>query len=102
MTKSDIDRFTAIERDWRRAVSDLQGAVDRAEEAAGLVESLFEVAESDPQTEYVRALEAAVHIAHEKMHGPVPLRTCMADPCRELARVAHVPQGVAPLSVSLC
>lgn len=102
MTKPDIDRFTAVERDWRRAVSDLQSAADRAEEASGLVEDLFAVVESDPQTEYVKALEAAVHIAHEKLHGPVPLRTCMEDPCRELAHVARVPEGVAPLSVSLC
>lgn len=102
MTKPDIDRFTAVEKDWHRAVADLQYAVDRAEEAAGLVEDLFEVAESDPQDEYMKALEAAVHIAHEKLHGPVPLRTCLADPCRELARATRVPEGVAPLSVTLC
>lgn len=102
MTKPDIDRLTAIERDWRRAVNDLQYAVNRAEDATGLVEQILAEPEPDPQTEYVKALEAAVHIAHEKLHGPVPLRTCMEDPCRELARVAHVPQGAAPLSVTLC
>jgi hypothetical protein len=102
MTKPDIDRLTAIERDWRRAANDLQHAADQAMEAVATVEQLAAEPEPDPQDKYVAALESAVHIAHEKLHGAVPLRTCMEDPCRELARVAHVPQGVAPLSVTLC
>ena len=102
MTKPDIDRLTAIERDWRRAANDLQYAADSAMEAVATARELTAEPEPDPQDEYVAALEAAVHIAHEKLHGPVPLRTCMEDPCRELSHVARVPEGVAPLSVSLC
>jgi len=102
MTKPDIDRLTAIERDWRRAANDLQHAADSAIEAVATAQELAAEPEPDPQDEYVHALEAAVHIAHEKLHGPVPLRTCTEEPCRELAHVARLPQGPAPLSVSLC
>jgi DNA polymerase III delta prime subunit len=67
MTKPDIDRLTAIERDWRRAANDLQYAADQAREAVATAEALAAEPESDPQDEYVKALEAAVHIAQIAM-----------------------------------
>lgn len=53
-----------------------------------------------------RQLWQAVHMLHEQAHGPVPFKTCTAEPCKLLSRDQYgnwprgnLPDGSAPDSL---